>query len=475
VEITGGRFWAPYKSEGDAKAAPPAANQAMPGLDPSLFRNRTPLDLSNPRLRKLTAALAPLYVRVSGSWANSVYFHDSGDPTPATPPTGFSAVLTRSQWRGLIDFTRAVNAHIVTSFAISAGVRDSDGVWTPKEARKITAFTKAAGSRIAAAEMFNEPTFAAIAGGAPGYDAKMYGRDFAVFRAFAKQEAPDMIILGPGSIGEAAPLVVGGGITPPKMLKSEDLLAASGRGVDVFSYHFYPSVSKRCMPAGAPPITPEKALSDERMMLTLRDLAFYAALRDRFEPGKPMWLTETGEAACGGDTLGSTFADSFRYLNQLGVLAKRGVQVVMQNTLNASDYGVIDEETLTPRPNYWSALLWNKLMGTTVLDAGASAPGVYVYAHCLRDHPGGVAVLAINADRGASHDLTTDGRTSRFTLTAKDLLATTVALNGRELQMGAGDALPEITGQDTAPGKVALAPASITFLVFPKAGNSSCR
>ena len=48
----------------------------------------------------------------------------------------------------------------------------------------------------------NEPNFAAMGGAPAGYDAAAYGRDFKVFRAFAKETAPDMLILGPGSVGE---------------------------------------------------------------------------------------------------------------------------------------------------------------------------------------------------------------------------------------------------------------------------------
>ena len=69
-------------------------------------------------------------------------------------------------------------------------------------------------------------------------------------------------------------------------------------------------------------------------------------------------------------SLGRVFLDTFRYLDQLGRLAKGGVQVVMHNTLAASDYGLLDERTLEPRPNYWGALLWRRLMGRAVLDAG---------------------------------------------------------------------------------------------------------
>jgi hypothetical protein len=310
-------------------------------------------------------------------------------------------------------------------------------------------------------------------GGAPkGYDAAAYGRDFKVFLPFARRAAPEMKILGPGSVGEATSLA--GGMAG---LKSEDMLTATGRGVDAFSYHFYGAVSKRCVALGATAqVTPETALSQDWLSRTDRDEAFYAALRDRFEPGKPLWLTETAEAACGGNPWAASFIDSFRYLDQLGRLAKRGVQVVAHNTLAASDYGLIDEATLTPRPNYWSALLWHNLMGTTVLDAGTSAvPEVHLYGHCLRGRPGGVAVLAINADREASHDLATAAASERYTLTAKDLVGTSVELNGSELKLGGGDALPKMTGIAASAGVVKLAPASITFLAFPNAANASCR
>ena len=105
---------------------------------------------------------------------------------------------------------------------------------------------------------------------------------------------------------------------------------------------------------------------------------------------------------------GGTFLDTFRYLDQLGRLAKQEVRVVAHNTLVASDYGLLEEKTFTPKPNYWAALLWRQLMGTTVLESGVPIqPGLHVYAHCLRGTPGGVALLAINTDKTASR--TADG------------------------------------------------------------------
>ena len=399
-----------------AQSSVPQSNKdaagAPAGMDPNLYQQRPPIDLTNPRLRKLAAALGPAYVRVSGTWANTAYFQNSDQPAPKTPPKGFGGVLTRRQWKGVIDFAQAVDAKLVTSFATSPGTRNAAGIWTPDQARQLLAYTKSIGGSIAAAEYMNEPTYAEMGGAPKGYDAAAFGRDFSVFLPFVKKAAPDMLVLGPGGVGEGIPLAPIG--LAGSIIKTEDILKATGPGFDGFSYHSYGATSKRCASMGpASQTTADAALSEDFLSRADRIEAFYAGLRDTFEPGKPLWLTETADAACGGNPWASTFLDSFRYLDQLGRLSKRGVQVHMHNTLASSDYGLLDDNTLMPRPNYWAALLWHKIMGTTVLDPGLStASSLHLYAHCLRGQPGGVALLAINTDRSASQslDLAHDGR-----------------------------------------------------------------
>jgi hypothetical protein len=221
--------------------------------------------------------------------------------------------------------------------------------------------------------------------------------------------------------------------------------------------------------------TKEAALSADWLSRGASAEAFYAALHDRYEPGTPIWNSETGQAACGGDRWAATFLDTFRYLNQLGSLARAGVQVHMHNTLNASDYGLLDEKTLEPRPDYWAALLWRKLMGATVLDPGPSpSANLHLYAHCLRDQPGGVALLAINANKDSQQTLHLPLSAERYSLTAANLTDSAVDLNGKRLELGPGDTLPVLRGAAVHSGTVTLAPASITFLAFPKAGNAGC-
>ena len=48
----------------------------------------------------------------------------------------------------------------------------------------------------------NEPTAAAMGGAPMGYDATAYARDVRVFRPFLERTAPDILFLGPGSVGE---------------------------------------------------------------------------------------------------------------------------------------------------------------------------------------------------------------------------------------------------------------------------------
>ena len=472
AEVIGGNFWKPYAAEKPKTATKPITTFQI-GKDPAMFEKRTPIDLANARLRKLSAALGPAYVRVSGTWANSVFFQDTDARDAGPTPSGYQSVLTRPQWAGVIAFSRAVDARLVTSFAISNGVRDDKGIWTPAQAKPLVTYTKSIGGTITAAELFNEPTIAASGGAPDGYNAATYARDEAAFRVFVQAFAPDMLIAGPGSAGE-------GGITivPPTMpmLHTADLLAAEPKpSFDVFSYHYYGAVSERCEAMG-PGLgtTAAAALSEKWLSQTDGVFDFYEPLHAKYAPGTPIWITETADAACGGNPWAASFLDTFRYVDQMGRLAKRGVNVIFHNTLASSEYGLINQSDFRPRPNYWAALLWRRLMGTIVLDAGLPREGLHLYAQCLRGRPGGVALLAVNNSRTDSSEITLPTANMRYTLSAPTLQASSVMLNGQPLNLDSNDDLPEIKGRATAAGPIQFAPATVTFLAIPDAANPSC-
>lgn len=293
VEVTGGRFWAPSKSlpPGTTDAAPAAAGPDA-GFSSSHFQYRPPIDLSNPKLRKLAAALGPAYVRVSGTWRNSTYFQDNDEPVLKTPPDGFQNVLTRSEWKGVVDFAHAVSAEIISSVTTSTGVRDSGGVWTSTQAKAWLDYTKAIGGRIAAIEFMNEPTLMMLGGVSDKYGATEYGRDSKIFKEFLQKESPETLYLGPSSAAEGRSQT-----SSPHLIPTEKLMEATGPLFDVFTYHVYYTRSHRCSGSNGQDVN--QVLTPEWFDRGLTVEEFYAKLRDKYLPGKDIWLTETGEASCG--------------------------------------------------------------------------------------------------------------------------------------------------------------------------------
>ena len=105
VEVTGGRFWKPYKDidallKGQASAKASRSNQPA-GMSPNLYQYRPPIDLSKARLRTLAAALDLLMSVSAGRGQTPTYFQNSDNPAPKTPPKGFDGVLTRRNGRAL--------------------------------------------------------------------------------------------------------------------------------------------------------------------------------------------------------------------------------------------------------------------------------------------------------------------------------------------------------------------------------------
>jgi len=105
-------------------------------------------------------------------------------------------------------------------------------------------------------------------------------------------------------------------------------------------------------------------------------------LRDKSKPA-----TDLADRDRGGSVrrkpLGRNLSGYVQISRPAWPLAKAGVQVVMHTRLSASDYGLLDENTLAPRPNYWGALLWRQLMGKRRARSGVPIhTGLHVYAHC---------------------------------------------------------------------------------------------
>ncbi len=449
VEVTGGEFWVRY-DEND---------------EPTGRGTREPIDLADTRLRNLARELAPAFMRVSGSWANETFF-DAEDSTQGEVPQGFSGVLTPEQWDAANEFAMTLGFEIITSFAGSGGTRDDSGDWTPDLARSWLEYTRDRGYPVTAVEFLNEPGYGL--GGLPaGYTAEQYARDFAAFETMVNDTFPSLWIVGHSNIGEVTPQVI-----PPTIL-TQDMMSQIGSGaIDAFSYHYYPASSKRC----GVDTKPQDLLSLDYLARVDDDAEHYEAIRDEFDPSIPMWISETGQATCGGDPFADEYVEALRYLDQLGRVALRGTAINMHNTLAASDYALIDEDGFVPRPSYWAAVHWQRLMGdrSLALAADGAPEDLRLYAHCTAGGPSGaVTYLAINLSEIETRTVRVRPSADLYLLTGKGLRAAEISLNGSLLTVAPDGTVGELTPQ-AAPAHVEIPTTSIAFIVDDAASAAAC-
>ena len=461
-QVTGGTFWDPAGGETVVPVAP--------------------YDFDRPRLVNLARALSPAYLRIGGSAADRT-FYDLGDSPAPSPPPPYVTQLTRAEWDSTNRFAVDLGLQIILTVNAGAGPRQADGTWTSDNARALLAYTAERGYPVTVIEFGNEPNLFGLNAGVPHYRAPDYARDLARFRALRDAVLPSARIAAPGNIftRTVAEDTLPGGILGPGVIfgpRTSAMLPLVAPMIDIVSYHYYAAVSTRCPPVG-PRVDPDSALEATYLDGIDETVTTIESLRDAEAPGKSVWMTESGGQSCGGQIgVGDRFVNSFWYVNTLARLARAGQQVFVRWTLSGSTYGLIDDATLEPRPDYWAAVLWHRLVGGRVLalrDA-PSDPDLRLYAHCTRGGPpGAVTLIALNPSRVRTLRLDV-GRApvDLYHLTAPDPAGVDVSLNDEVLEVAPDGNVPELRALSIE-GDVVLPPESYAFIVVPQAGAAACQ
>lgn len=458
TEVTGGTFWKAY-----TQAQIEGTEEFKATMDfASMMQVYEPINLADKRLRELAKALGPTYMRVSGSWASGTYYDFDGT-TNGKIPEGYTAILTKEQWTGVLEFAKAVDTKILVSVANTEGAHNEDGSWNPEQAKLLWDYSREYGVPIAAAEFMNEPNVSSLGGAPKGYTPADFGRDQDIFFRFIRENYPETVLVGPCACADP---FEGNNMTFIKPFLTQDLIKHCNEKPEVFSYHFYYGISERGAMIGGH-WNAEDVLSESYLSLTDGCCNYYSKIRDEYLPKAPMWVTETADAGCGGNTWGSTFLDTFRYVDQMGRFNKSTEGVLFHNTLSASDYAFLDSKTHEPRPNYWAALLWANLVGTTVYDTHEPIrEGVHLYAHSRKDSKEGYVYILINNSKEEKTLLELPAKADRYTLSASYLRSKEVMLNGKLLALEGECTLPALSPITEEAGVIELEPATITFLVI---------
>ena len=484
TEITGGTFWKEYTPAQIAGTEPFLFDgnfgdgfTAMA----SLMQYYPPINLYDERLRALSKELGSTWVRVSGSWATKTYY-DLDGKMEGKVPEGFQATLTKEQWIGVLDFVKAIDGKLLISVGNCAGNHPNGGPIDLSQTEMIFNFSHEYGVDIDAFEFMNEPNMLEMSGAPHGYTPADFVRDQDLANGWVREHYPNCLIVGPctcdGMMGtnvdeakEKNPMEqMGAGLgNVMQSCSTADLMNGAQVKLDVYSYHYYNGISERIapmMPQGH--WLPETAHTEPYLAVAPDLAARHTQNRDKYVPGGQMWVTESGDAGGGGDTWASTYLDVLRTLNELGGFAKVTDGVIFHNTLASSDYGFLKHGSFEPRPNYFAVLLWNRLMGSTVYDAGIPVTeGAHVYCHSRKDGKEGCVYLIINNSLTESTTVELPSTALRYTLTGEhDMRSSVMSLNGKALTISGVAELPDLSGEQWPAGKVELVPGSCSFFVL---------
>ncbi|OAY46998.1 heparanase-like protein 3 [Manihot esculenta] len=355
------------------------------------------LDLSSNILLNAIKAFSPLKIRLGGTLQDKVIYDTDDNKEPCkqfvkntTEMFGFTqGCLPMYRWDELNEFFKKSGAKIIFGLNALAGRSiQSDGsaagAWNYTNAESFISYTIRKNYSIHGWELGNE-----LSGSGVGT------------RIAADQYAADTISLYKivqkiYSGAESKPLVIApGGFFDANWFK--EFIDKTGNSVDVITHHIYnlgPGVDEHLVEKILnPSYLDGEADTFSGLQNTLKSSATSATA----------WVGEAGGAYNSGRNLVSNaFVYSFWYLDQLGMASAYDTKTYCRQSLIGGNYGLLNTTTFLPNPDYYSALLWHRLMGRKVLSTKFSgAKTIRAYAHCAKESKG-ITLLLINLDNSTT-------------------------------------------------------------------------
>jgi len=214
--------------------------------------------------------------------------------------------------------------------------------------------------------------------------------------------------------------------------------------------------------------------------------ALLKVMRARGSPGD-LWAGESSSANNGGQSgITDTFINGFWYLDQLGSHASVGVQVFERQTfIQSHGYPMVNQTTMTPLPDYWTALLHKRLMGNQVLNITSDSSMLRAYAQCAAGSSGVTLALLNLADHSVTVKFENELGNQRMEWILEagtpidgapnKLMSREMLLNGEKLEILAGPQLPSLSGRlSSTDADLVMPPTSYGYVQFPSASSVAC-
>jgi heparanase len=461
------------------------------------------INLAHPAVEVLASGYYPAHVRIGGSQQDYDVFlfgqYEKFDcDNPPYPMTSYNCrTVTPFQWGNLLDF--ADNTKLDLIFGVNdmfgrptkethppVGICDTEAC-PPNDQSNIAAVMEWTTSHRPRARIYGYETGNELNSCLNGkVGAKTQAYDLIDLQSLIEQYYPDPssrpVVLGPDTHS-------GVEYSSSGLEWLEKYVSRGGDAVEGITFHMY------CLGKGSdldPSQFDSTFLNASALDYCRKGAQNIIDLVGPEYAGK-LWAGETASAGgMGAQGITDTFVNGFWFLDQLGSFAALGVKVFIRQTFTGMAYclvnvteGVDGQTDVLARPDYWSGLLFKRVMGNRVFRASSSEEWLRVYAHCGRE--GGVALTLINLGRSsASVDISSllgtveewaEGEYLQWILTAGQLIpdardsvqSQDILLNGRLLELVVNEygdyELPSLKGE-WASGEVFMPPTSYGFVVI---------
>ncbi|KAJ7530445.1 hypothetical protein O6H91_14G004200 [Diphasiastrum complanatum] len=464
------------------------------------------LDLTNPVLQNAVKGLSPLMLRLGGTLQDKVFYDVGklqGPCHPFSPGSGLfnftEGCLNMSRWQALNVFFQKTGSLVAFGLNALYGRQRIGkfffGAWDPSNAQDFIQYTFNHSYHIQAWELGNELTSSGVGASIP---ASQYAADVKKLRAvvnqiYAKSPVKPLIVAPDG-------FFVQNFYQQLLELTGPNILNACTRHI----YNLGAGVDKTLVNKILDPVF----LSQEAGVFKLVQKTMQA-----YGPWAQSWVGEAGGAYNSGHNLVSNaFVFSFWYVDQLGMAAQHNTQMYCRQSLVGGHYGLLNTSTFHPNPDFYSALLWKRLMGRVVLSTTSSgSPYLRAYAHCSKTSQQALAVVLINLSNTTQYNvelslsissaesenvskhmtsvpenmnIDTQGaavasykQRLEYHLAAPggNLHSQIVLLNGKPLQVAPNGTLPTLTPMTVDNSlPISVAPTSIVFAVVPAVIIPAC-
>ncbi|KAJ0745214.1 putative glycosidase [Helianthus annuus] len=462
------------------------------------------VDLNNKIFQNAIKAFSPLKIRLGGSLQDKVVYQTEDNPKPCiqfksnkSEMFGFTeGCLPLARWDQLSTFFKDTGAEIIFGLNALAGKTiqadgSAVGPWDPANAESFIRYTVKKNYAMYAWELGNE-----LSGSGVGtrVTASQYASDTIALKNIVQKSyegiEPKPRIIAPGGFFDANWF--------------KEFIDKTPETLDIITHHIYnlgPGVDQHLV---------EKILDPSYLDREADTFKQLENILKTSTTSVSAWVGEAGGAYNSGHNLvTNAFVFSFWYLDQLGMSSVYDTKTYCRQTLIGGNYGLLNTTTFEPNPDYYSALLWHRLMGQKVLSVNFNGTKkIRSYAHCAKDS-GGITLLLINLDSKITVDVSLSldsawslhklkshvhyhhrkankprhskisGTNTReeYHLTAKDgdLHSQVMMLNGKELRVNSNGEIPQFEPVNVDSSEpISVAPFSIVFARIPNVTLYAC-